>query len=451
MKIEGGERLKIFNVKIFRELLYRPEAYLNEADIEDLGVSEGDYIIAESPGGKAVYIAKTGDVSEKEIGLGADVLDMLGLLDEGDEVQVYKAEEIVEIERGHISTATALDGKKVNMLPSFYDIMKERPFLKNQFVILPEDIKIQLDSTEPDCGDAIAVPLPETEFLVTTQPELADTVICIDFSTSMITDDYKDITRGIENRLDAAIAAAEQFVESKAIQGKIDHVGFVLYADKPIAIRDTENKMLFRVTEETLPMLKDYLLNAKEEGLGGLTAMGDAIVAGTDIFDREGKEDSFKSMVLITDGVEYGSEVHPLDAVKKAQQQGIFIYTVAIGDIKRKEDGSIDIKATRKVDIPLLQKISELTNSAMYVGTDAEELRKLFKDMGERITITIGPGVPEVVKEEVPVEEVEVPVEEEIEEEAEPEVVEEVELEEEEIEEEEIEEEEIEVEEEKLE
>lgn len=437
--------MKILNVKIFRELLYKPEAYLNQATMEDLGISEGDYVIAESPGGKAVYKAKPGDVSEKEIGLGADILDVLGLLDEGDEVQVYKAEKTVEIERGYISTATALDGKKVNMLPSLYEILRERPFLKNQFVVLPEDIKVQLDSTEPDCGDAVAIPLPDTEFLVTTQPEVADTVICIDFSTSMITDDYKDLEKGIENRLDAAIAAAEQFVESKAIQGKIDHVGFILYADKPIAIRDTENRMLFRVTEDTLPMLKDYLLNAKEEGLGGLTAMGDAILAGVDIFEREGKEDSFKSIVLITDGVEYGSEVHPLDAVKKAQEKGIFIYTVAIGDIKRKEDGSIDVKATRKVDIPLLQKISELTNAAMYVGTDAEELRRLFKDMGERITITVGPRVPVVEKEVTVEEEAEAPAEEEIEEEVEEvEVVEEAELEEEieeEVEEEEVEEE----------
>ena len=118
-------------------------------------------------------------------------------------------------------------------------------------------------------------------------------------------------------------------------------------------------------------MVVDQMLEEADVGFAGqMTHIGKAIVKGMEMFDNDTLES--KVMLVITDGVDAGTEILPLDAADLAKQDSIMIYTIGIGEPS--SSGS-------DLDENTLIEISEMTGAKYFRGQDTEELEKIYEEL----------------------------------------------------------------------
>ena len=167
-----------------------------------------------------------------------------------------------------------------------------------------------------------------------------DIVIAVDTSKSMLADDLKP------NRLEAAKR------EVKALLNVLggDRIGLVAFAGTAfISCPLTSDYGAFRL------FLDD--LDTDTIPQGG-TAIGEAISRAVAAF--EGKLKKYKSIILITDGEDHGS--NPIEAAKNAKEHGIVIYTVGIG---KKEGSYISITNEKGEKVLLKDKGGQVVKSRL--------------------------------------------------------------------------------------
>lgn len=113
------------------------------------------------------------------------------------------------------------------------------------------------------------------------------------------------------------------------------------------------------------------MLDEADVGMAGqMTNIGKAIVKGMDLFERD--TISNKVMLLLTDGVDSGTDILPLDAANMAKKDSTIIYTIGIGD-----PGS----SGSDLDERTLTDIAELTDAKYFRAKDAEELEKIYTEL----------------------------------------------------------------------
>ncbi len=115
----------------------------------------------------------------------------------------------------------------------------------------------------------------------------------------------------------------------------------------------------------------DQMLEEADVGMAGqMTHIGKAIAKGKEMFDRDTIET--KVMLLLTDGVDAGTNIMPLDAAEMAKSDSINIYTIGIGD-----------PATRGADLDerTLKEIAELTGGKYFLAKNTEELEKIYSEI----------------------------------------------------------------------
>ena len=101
---------------------------------------------------------------------------------------------------------------------------------------------------------------------------------------------------------------------------------------------------------------------------GESTAIGDAIMQSIRTLNfGEAKE---KVIVLLSDGYHNAGEHSPQQAVEKAKELGIKIYTIGIG---KKSD----------YDVALLQTIAKETNAKSFSASSTDELKKVYTKIEE--------------------------------------------------------------------
>ncbi len=199
--------------------------------------------------------------------------------------------------------------------------------------------------------------------------EGVDLIVAIDTSRSMLATDVKP------DRLERAKLAVEDLLN--LLQG--DRVGLVAFAGSAFL---------------QCPLTLDYdafrqSLNAIEVGIipRGGTALGEAIDTSVDGFEaRQGKHEA---LILITDGEDHEGKLD--DAIKRATDRGIKVYTVGIGTTEgdliplpnttgyvKNREGQV-VKS--RLDEKTLQKIALDTGGAYVHGTGASlGLEEIFKD-----------------------------------------------------------------------
>jgi Ca-activated chloride channel family protein len=200
-------------------------------------------------------------------------------------------------------------------------------------------------------------------------------VVALDQSSSMNTVDFP-IDRGTKklSRLDAAKKTFTQFVEARAD----DLTGLVVFANYP--------------TLRCPPILDHVFLNnavadvrPASPGDDG-TNIGDAIAVGLDaLLVAPPKK---KVLILLTDGHNEPAGPKPLDPVDAAvltRDLGVTLHTIAIGKVGGPPPG-IDPQRQRPADgeiegpnIPLLEKLAQLTGGRSFVATDADALSEVFR------------------------------------------------------------------------
>ncbi len=113
------------------------------------------------------------------------------------------------------------------------------------------------------------------------------------------------------------------------------------------------------------------MLDEADVGMAGqMTNIGKAVVKGMDMFERDTIQS--KVMLLLTDGVDSGTEILPLDAANMAKKDSTIIYSVGIGD-----PGS----SSSDLDERTLTEMAQLTGGKYFRAKDAEALENIYKEL----------------------------------------------------------------------
>ncbi|MCH2224362.1 MAG: VWA domain-containing protein [Crocinitomicaceae bacterium] len=193
-----------------------------------------------------------------------------------------------------------------------------------------------------------------------------DIVIAMDVSGSMLAQDFKP------NRLEAAKKVAKEFVDGR----KGDRIGLVAYAGEA-----------YTACPPTLDyhILKKQIDAINGDQIEGGTAIG--IGLGTAVTRL--RSDSLKSkvIILLTDGMDGGSEISPLMAAKLAKAKNIRVYTIGLGS---------DGVALAPVQTPFgiqytpqqsevgeveLMQIADVTNGKYFRATDEKSLKSIYDEI----------------------------------------------------------------------
>lgn len=193
-----------------------------------------------------------------------------------------------------------------------------------------------------------------------------DIVLTMDVSGSMLDEDFKP------NRLEASKKVAKEFVDGR----KGDRIGLVAYAGEAYT---------------ACPPTLDYdVLKKQIDGLSdGRVMGGTAIGLGLGTAVTRLRSDSLKSkvIILLTDGMDMGIDLDPLDAADLAKAKNIRVYTIGVGSTgyaprwRHTAFGSYRTSSKSEVDEEVLKKIADKTDGKYFRATDEEGLKKIYEEI----------------------------------------------------------------------
>jgi Ca-activated chloride channel family protein len=104
---------------------------------------------------------------------------------------------------------------------------------------------------------------------------------------------------------------------------------------------------------------------------GPRTAFGDAIGLGITVFERS--EVEHRVMIALTDGNDTGSKIPPSEAAKIAQDNGIVIHVIGIGDPTAIGEEKLDEEA--------LAVVASTTGGRYFHAADREGLEEIYAEL----------------------------------------------------------------------
>ncbi|MBK0370100.1 VWA domain-containing protein [Flavobacterium agrisoli] len=181
-------------------------------------------------------------------------------------------------------------------------------------------------------------------------------LIAADISFSMANTDWF-----IDGRRTTRWNAVKDIMKDFVTERKSDRMGLVFFGSNAYIQAPFTSDLK---TVETL-------LDETEVGMAGqMTNIGKAVVKGMDLFQRDTIKQ--KVILLLTDGVDSGTEILPLDAANLAKNDSIVIYTVGIGDPN--SSGS-------DLDERTLQEIASMTDGKYFRAKDTKALQNIYKEL----------------------------------------------------------------------
>lgn len=193
-----------------------------------------------------------------------------------------------------------------------------------------------------------------------------DIILATDISGTMLSEDLKP------NRLEAAKEVGIEFINSRPD----DRIGLVVFSGESF-------------TQCPLTANHATLINQfRNIGFGMIddgTAIGDGLATAINRL----KESTAKSkiIVLLTDGMNNRGSVDPISAAEIAELYNIRIYTIGAGTMGYapapvKTAFGIQYQQVEvKIDEPLLQKISALTNGKYFRATNKQRLKDIYQEI----------------------------------------------------------------------
>jgi Ca-activated chloride channel homolog len=216
----------------------------------------------------------------------------------------------------------------------------------------------------------LLVALARPERTVAVPAEQARIVLTTDTSGSMQATDVEP------SRLAAVQKAAGNFLDNVPRKVRVGAVVFDHHAQ--LAQTPTLDRGLVREVIENM------------EPHGG-TATGDALETSlTSLKGRPNERRPPGAIVLLSDGKSTSGR-DPIGVAQEARKLKIPIYTVALGT----PEGEIQVKQrdgttrTEQVppDVPTLQRIAELSGGKAYAIDDADELDRVYKQLGSQVAL----------------------------------------------------------------
>lgn len=193
-----------------------------------------------------------------------------------------------------------------------------------------------------------------------------DIVITLDVSGSMLAEDFDP------NRLEASKKVAKEFIDGR----KGDRIGLVAYAGE--AYTACPPTLDYEVLKEQVDKINgDRIMGGTSIGLG----------LGTAVTRLRSDSTGSKVIILLTDGVDGGTELDPLVAADLAKSQGIRVYTIGVGGsglAKTRVNspfGSYYTTMETELDEDLLRKIAKKTDGKYFRAKDEESLKKIYAEI----------------------------------------------------------------------
>jgi len=141
-----------------------------------------------------------------------------------------------------------------------------------------------------------------------------------------------------------------------------DRVGLVVFGDSPF----------LQAPFSTDLGLSRRLLDETAIGMAGpRTAFGDAIGLGVTLFDNS--DAPAKTIIALTDGNDTASQVPPAEAARVANERGIRIHTVAIGDPTTAGE--------EKLDEAALRSVAEGSGGSYFFAGDRKQLEGIYGEL----------------------------------------------------------------------
>lgn len=204
-----------------------------------------------------------------------------------------------------------------------------------------------------------------------TEIEGIDIMLCVDVSTSMLSEDLKP------NRIEAAKSVASEFVSGRPN----DNIGLTLFAGEAF-------------TQCPLTVDHAVLLNlfhgvSSDIAARGIIDDGTAIGMGlTNAISRlKDSQAKSKVIILLTDGSNNRGEISPLTAAEMAKSFGIRVYTIGVGTNGtapypvQTSMGVQYMNVPVEIDEDVLRQIAQTANGQYYRATSNSKLKEVYEEI----------------------------------------------------------------------
>ncbi|MGX6448878.1 VWA domain-containing protein [Patulibacter sp. S7RM1-6] len=216
----------------------------------------------------------------------------------------------------------------------------------------------------------LAVAIARPERTVKVPVERATVMLVTDASGSM---DAQDVQ---PTRIDAARNAALSFLDEVPAQTR---VGLIGYSSTPSTVQEP-------TTDRAA--VRNALAGLQADGG---TATGDALAVALDALQAEGDPQGGGdkppgAVLLLSDGASMTGE-DPLEVARRARQQNIPVYTVALGTDQGYVTGGRYGASILRVppDPETMREIARVSGGESFSVDDANELDKIYEQVGARV------------------------------------------------------------------
>jgi Ca-activated chloride channel family protein len=189
---------------------------------------------------------------------------------------------------------------------------------------------------------------------------MRDLLVAVDLSGSMEAQDFSDTEGNMVDRL----TAVKQVLDAFFARRDGDRVGLILFGSAAfVQVPFTDD----------LDVVRELLGEAQIRMLGPRTMLGDAMGLAINLFERSEVDE--RVLIVLTDGNDTGSLVPPERAAEIARDNGVVVYTIAIGDPAAAGEQALDEKT--------LENIAAITNGGYYHANDRQELEEIYTHLDE--------------------------------------------------------------------
>jgi Ca-activated chloride channel family protein len=234
----------------------------------------------------------------------------------------------------------------------------------------------------------LLVSLARPQAVLNLPREEGTVILAFDVSGSMAADDIKP------TRMEAAKAAARDFVQSQPISVQI---GIVAFSDSgftvqaPTTDKDAVLATINRLTPTRGTSLAQGILaslSAIAAGSGTATHLYSNLPVTPTPTPTAMPAGSYTSavVVLLTDG-ENNENPDPLQAAQAAADRGVRIYTIGLGSAAGTTLHVNGFTVHTQLNEAMLQQISQLTAGAYYNAGNEQDLRTIYAHLGSQLVV----------------------------------------------------------------
>jgi Ca-activated chloride channel family protein len=185
-----------------------------------------------------------------------------------------------------------------------------------------------------------------------------DLMLLVDLSGSMEAEDFTNANGDTVDRLTAVKEVLDEFLTRR--EG--DRVGLIVFGNAAFTqVPFTQDLEASRILlEETTARMA-----------GPRTAFGDAIGLAITLFEQSEVEE--RVIIALTDGNDTGSRVPPAEAAKIANDNGITIHVIGVGDPAAVGE--------EKLDEAVLRGVASTTGGRYFHAADRDQLQEIYTEL----------------------------------------------------------------------